>query len=136
MTTTAAPAAPAVDPWAFLENAVQTTELVTVKAPTPLADIPNPIKVMLEKALTEAKVMKVRFPNEGMARQAIRFFKAYALSREATAVVPATDKSAAITHTGPVSIRATQQNDKTVVHFTVKPPYTPTPTPVIPIVGK
>jgi acetylornithine deacetylase/succinyl-diaminopimelate desuccinylase-like protein len=123
-----------VDPWAFLEDAVVSTDLATVKAPTPLADIPNMVRLACEKALIEAKVMKVRFPTEKMAKDFIRLAKAYALAREATAVIPAVAKADGVTEraeatvTGPVTIRPTLQNDKTVIHFTVKAPFTPTPT--------
>jgi hypothetical protein len=85
--------------------------------------------------LTEAKVLKIRFPDEKTARECVKFVKAYALAREATTTAPIIvggKVTETIQHTGPVTVRAVPQNDKKIVHLTVKVPFTPTPTPVIP----
>lgn len=136
--TTATPEAPAVNPWAFLdlEGAVQPTTFI--KAPPVEADIPAPLRAMCERALIAATPMRVKFPDEKFAKDARKFMLGYALVRTVSATVPAHKAAAgsavaAKTVTGPVTIRATIQNDKVTVHFTVKAPYTPTPVPVIPV---
>jgi hypothetical protein len=139
-TTTPAttPEATEVDPWAFLDttDAVQPTTFI--KAPPVEADIPAPIRAMCEKALIASTPMRVKFPDEKMAKDARKFMLGYALVRTATAVIPALAKTAKVaareevTVKGPVTIRATIQNDKLTLHFTVKAPFTPTPKATIP----
>jgi hypothetical protein len=134
MTTTTE--APAFNPWAFLDDAGTVQPTTFIKAPPVEADIPAPLRAMCERALVACTPMRVKFPDETMAKDARKLMLGYALVRTISATVPAhkqgtVDKPAA-TVTGPVTIRATIQNDKLTLHFTVKEPFTPTPTPAIP----
>ena len=140
MTTTTAPAAPTVDPWAFLDNADVVQPTTFIKAPPVEADIPAPIRAMCERALVAHTPMRVKFPDEKMAKDARKLMLGYALVRTITATVPAhkttTGDKPQATVTGPVTIRATIQNDKVTLHFTVKEPFTPEPKPAIPAPAK
>jgi hypothetical protein len=132
-TPTTAPAAP-VDPWAFLGDAIESTDLTTVKKATTLSEIPLPVVSMCERALVENNVLKIRFPDEKMARDCVKLIKAYVGVREATATVRAVKNGKltgeTVDHTGPVTARVVVQADKKVLHLTVKIPYTPTPKPL------
>jgi hypothetical protein len=131
--TTTAPAAP-VDPWAYLADAGVVVATTFVKAPMTLGEIPLPIQAMLEKALAAKVPMKVKFLDAEMTSKALKFFKGYAIARETTTVSKDdAGNETSVTVKSPVTIRASASKaTPTLVHFTVKTPFTPTPKPTIP----
>jgi hypothetical protein len=98
-------AAPA-DPWAFLAGENLGNPVEHVKQQPVETDVPLALRTLCEKALTLGVPLAVTFPNADLVKPALKFFKMYAMYRNA----------------GKLVIRAGVQNDGVTIHLTSKLP--------------